>query len=221
MEHPKLELPNPHNTRLAIVIAVVTVFSALVSWQSEILDHTRIDEDLDGLLASVNRQETLVLDQITAYDDLAAYTRWWQYSALAEAASAEMRTADSDYEEVLEAELRQYRELAADNKKLFPSRYLTADNRYDLDRQLGEMWADAADEKDLDPHAHFEESDDLIKRSLNTLGAGAVLSVGLIFFALVESLRLNSRHSRWLLAIGGLLSAVGVVLALLIQLDLV
>ena len=106
-------------------------------------------------------------------------------------------------------------------KPFSPSRYLMPDDGYDLNRQLGEMWADAADEKDVDPAAHFEESDRLIARALFMLAAGAILSLGLVFYALVESLGIVSRHARWLLIVGTLLSAAGVILAILTQLDLV
>ena len=222
MENEAQEKPDSLATILAIVIAIVTVLSALVSWRVAVFEHVRVDEDLDGLLASVNKQETLILDHATAYDDLAAYTRWWQYTRLAEIVDEELRTTGSQEEGVrLRTEMRRYAQLALDNKALFPSRYLMPDDGYDLNRQLGEMWADAADEKDVDPAAHFEESDRLIARALFMLAAGAILSLGLVFYALVESLGIVSRHARWLLIVGTLLSAAGVILAILTQLDLV
>ena len=76
-------------------------------------------------------------------------------------------------------------------------------------------------EKDLDPVGHVEESNRLISRTLNMLAAGAILSGGLIFFTLVESLGIKSRSARYLLILGSFLSAAGLLLALFTQLDLV
>ena len=44
----------------------------------------------------------------------------------------------------LNAELHRYLDLALANKALFPNRYLRADGRYEINRQLGEMWADVS-----------------------------------------------------------------------------
>ena len=222
MQNDSQSQSNSLTVILAIVIAVVTVLSALVSWRVAVFEHTRVEEDLDGLLASVNMQETRILAQITAYDDLAAYTRWWQYTRLAESVAQELDTAgDSQAGALLGAELHQFTQLSLDSKTLFPNRYLTADAGYDLERQLGEIWADADEGLDLDSAAHFEESDSLIRRTLHMLAAGAVLSIGLVFYALVESLETAWRYSRWLLIVGSLLYAAGVVLAVLTIFDLV
>ena len=209
-------------TILAIMIAVVTVLSALVSRQAAFFGHTRVEEDLDGLLASVNMQETHIMAQITAYDDLASYTRWWQYTQLAESVVQDIEASDDSQEDaLLGAELHHYAQLALDSKVLFPNRYLTDGAGYNLDLQLGEMWADAAEERDLDPAPHFEESDNLIRRTMYMLAAGAILSIGLIFYALVESLEMASSRSRCLLILGSLLSVIGVIVAILTQFDLV
>ena len=87
------------------------------------------------------------------------------------------------------------------------------DDDYDLDRQLGELWADASDEKDLDPIPHFAESDDGTVRILHLLASGAALSVGLVCFALVESLGTHARYARLLMIMGSLLAGAGLIFA--------
>ena len=208
-----MEKPDGLHTVLAIVIAVVTVLSAFISWRVAVLEDHRVAEDLDGLLASVNQQEARVLGHATAYDDLAAFTRYWQYSRLAESIMGDLQKAGDDDLARLEADLREYTRLALDHKGLFPTRYLTTDENYDLNRQLGELWADASDEKDLDPTPHFAESDNGTIRIRRLLAAAAILSVGLVCFALVESLGTHSRYAVVLMIAGSVIAITGLIVA--------
>ena len=221
MENEAAPQENSGGTVLAILIAIVTVATAVVAWRASLIEDSAGDADFAGLLASVNVEETRALNQLNAYENYGAYTRYWQYSGLADLAATDLETADEEEAVNLDSQVLQYNNLTLASETLFPNRFLTRDGRYDVKRQMGEMWADASREKDLAPDPQFAEADSLRSRVLMMLGAGAILALGLVFFTLVESMEGEWRHTRMMVIIGSLLSVAGVVLAVLVDVNVI
>jgi hypothetical protein len=206
-------------TALAILIAIVTVITAVVAWRASLLDDGAGDADFDGLLSTVNVEETQALNRVNAYENYGAYTRYWKYDELAFLLEEDLERADEAEYDLLLDQVQDYNDLALVSEDFFPSRFLTRDGRYDIKRQLSEMWADASREKDLTADAWFAEADSLRRRMVYMVGAGAILALALVFYTLVESMERDWRYSRFALAIGTVLSAVGIVLAVLIDMN--
>jgi len=129
--------------------------------------------------------------------------------------------ANVSEEEALQLELkaveagRRPHNLAVANQGLFPNEFLKRDGSYDLPGELGEMWADAAKQKDLSPATHFDPFLKLQKKSNWFLLDLTILAIALVFFSLVESV--SQRAKVLLTTFGSLFMLFGAVAAFLIE----
>ena len=81
---------------------------------------------------------------------------------------------------------------------------------------MGEMWANAAKEKDLEYESQFAEADTLRLKTNQFLIAMMVLGVALVFYSLVESM--SERWKYLMIGLGSVFAIAGIVLAVMIQL---
>jgi hypothetical protein len=82
----------------------------------------------------------------------------------------------------------------------FPNRYLNRDGTYDTDRELGEAWAYAAQQKDLYPEQHFARADGLRAQSSWLVAIIILLTVSVWFYTLAEGI---DHPVKYVLALGG------------------
>ena len=211
------ETPDPKQELLqlwvAVLIALATVIGGLVAWRASVADDAAGDADFAGLHASLNANETRALNYVNAYENYGGFMAYWRSSQLGDLiAQDEENLAPEDAEQLEPARLESH-DLALANQQLFSSNYLDRKGSYQLERQLGEMWADAAREKDLNPTPQFLEADRFRTKTNNLLLSLLILAIAPVFYALVESV---PGKIQWLfLALGTLFLAAGVVLAVL------
>jgi hypothetical protein len=93
----------------------------------------------------------------------------------------------------------------------FPREYLKRDGDYDTQRELGEAFAEAARQRNLNPQPSFTESDLNQSKSNWLIGVITILAVALLCFTLVESIS-QSGLKYTMMAVGVLLT-VGCVAA--------
>jgi hypothetical protein len=167
------------DTPVAFLIAAATLVGALFAWRSSVAGDAAGDADYAGLRAAVNVEETRATNAVNGYEHYAAFTSFDRHDELA-------RLVEDDHGPARDVE--EARELAAASRGLFPARFVNRDGTYALDRELGEMWADAAREKDLHPDPQFAEADRLRAKSLGLLAAVSVTAVALVFLTLVGAL---------------------------------
>ena len=78
-------------------------------------------------------------------------------------------------------------EADVDTDVIFPARFLNRDGSYAVTRELNELWADAARKQDLKPDPQYADADKYRSKTAQLLVALMVLSLALVFFALVEN----------------------------------
>ena len=186
---------------VALLIAAATVVGAFFAWRSSVAGDAAGDADYAGLRAAVNIEETRATSAVNAYEHYAAFTAFHRQRELA-------HLVDEDGGPVRDAE--EARELADASRGLFPARYVGRDGRYTLQAELGEMWADAAREKDMSADASFADADRLRTKSLGLLASVSIAALALVFLTLVEPLGAALRYVNLGLGALCLLASLGV-----------
>lgn len=186
MENNKSSL---FDTIVAILIAVAAVATAVIAWRASIVSDASGDADYAGLRASVNAEETHALNAVNGYEHFGAYTNYARYSLMGNTL-ADYLASNPNLEEQesysLDRQRAEYLDLADANNDLFPTKFINRDGTYGLQREMGEMWADAAKEKDLNPDPQFKDADQLRTKSDNMLAMLAVMGVALVLYTLIE-----------------------------------
>ncbi|MBC8160398.1 MAG: hypothetical protein H7Z42_04190 [Roseiflexaceae bacterium] len=202
-------------TVVAILIAVATVLGALIAWRSSIAEDGAGDADFAGLRASVSAEETRALNYVNAYENFGAYANYKRYQELGNLVEEDQASASEEEALVLERERADSQDLSISSQRLFPNKFLDRDGSYNVNRQLGEMWADAAKENNLNPDPQFAEAEQLRGKSTSLLVAATVLAIALVFYTLVEAF--GARMQYVMAALGSLCLVAGTVFALLIE----
>lgn len=208
---------NRLRTIVAVLIAVVTVVGALVVWRAAVAVAAAGEAESFGRQALMRAEETRALNAVAAYEDYAAYTAYRRYAMLGDLlAEAMLKVTDARRLLLLDGQRTEAEDLALANRGFFPGRYLDRDGSYALERQLGEMWADAAREGDLNADPYFARADLLRGKANFLLIAAMVLGPALVCFTVVEIV--GGRRKYLLVTIGALLAAGAAAAALLIDL---
>jgi hypothetical protein len=203
-------------TLIAIMIALVALSGAVVAWRASVAEDASGDADYAGLRAAINVEETRALDASTAYAQYGAYVTYQRNNALGDLIAEDMDKATEDEAIVLNSQRADAHDVATASERLFHQRFLNRDGSYSVQRQLGEMWADASKERDLKPEPQFVEADRLRAKSGSLLAAVGVLALALVFYTLIESV---AGRAQWMLfALGTLLAIGGTVTAVVLEL---
>lgn len=191
----------------ALLIALVTLLGAYVAWRASVAADNAGDASLAGLMATLNVQETLALNNTQHYENYRSYTAYTRYNALGDEIEADLAKAPADEAEILDRQMREAWDAA--QSFYFPREYLKRDGSYDTQRELGESLAETARQKDLNPQPHFAESDQSQAKSNWLIVVITVFAVALLCFTLVESVS-STALKYALIAIGVLISVGGV-----------
>ncbi|MBI3242917.1 MAG: hypothetical protein HYZ49_11550 [Chloroflexi bacterium] len=209
---------NRLETVVALLIALVTVIGAVVAWRASVAADGAGDADFAGLKASLNAEETRALNFVNAYEHYGAFTNYARYDKLGDAIADDLGQADGLTEEeafLLDRQRAEAYDLADANQDLFPNRFLSRDGAYSVGRDLGEAWADASKEKDLNPDPQYAEADKLRAKTNRLLATLSALAVGLVFFTLVEAA--GKRLQYLMIGLGLLFSIAGTAVAVIIE----
>jgi hypothetical protein len=215
MEAFSEEKESRFNTLVAILIAIVAVLGAVVAWRSSITDDGAGDADYAGLRAAVNAEETRALNFVNAYESYGNYVAYWRNNRQAALINEELAGAGADEGDTLTAQMKVYTDLADANRTMFETRFLNRDGSYNVQRQMGEMWADAAKERDLEYETQFKEADALRLKTNRFLISMMILGVALVFYSLIESM--SDRWKTIMVVLGSVFAIVGVAMALFIE----
>jgi len=205
-------------TIVAILIAIVTVIGAIVTWRASVAADGAGDADFAGLQASLNAEQTRALNFVNAYEHYGAYVNYSRNLNLGNALANDLNTAPpgDDAEAFwLDRQRAEAYDIAKANQDLFPNRFLNRDGTYSVARELGEGWADAKKDKDLNPDPHYTEADGLRDKTNMLLATLSLLAIGLVFFTLVESL--GERLQIPILVLAILFSLAGTIAAIVIE----
>ncbi len=208
--------PDHWGTLVAVLIALVTVIGALVAWRASVAADSAGDADFGGLRAALNAEEARALNAVNGYEAYGAFTTYKRHNDLGNLLEEDLASADDP--EALESELAEARDLAIANQSLFPNKFLNRDGTYALQRQLGELWADAKREKDVNPTPQFVEADKLRAKTNWVLIALTVLALALVFYTLVEAV--GDRLKPLMFGLGSVVALAGSLAALWIEFQL-
>jgi hypothetical protein len=206
---------NKFETIVAILIAVVVVIGALVSWRASLIDDSSGDYDYAGIRAVTSAEQAQALNFVNTYADYGNYVNYWKNNRASALLSEDLKKSGTE-DLAAEAEIKKANDLAASSNNMFKMRYLNRDRTYNVQRQLGEMWADAAKKNDLDYAAQFKLADVDRARTRMMLIALMILTVAPIFYALIESSE-KKQIKYLMLTIGTLFAFAGSVLACLVE----
>lgn len=198
----------------ALLIALVTLLGAYVAWRASVAADNAGDASLAGLMATLNVQETLALNNTQHYENYRAYTAYTRYNALGDEIEADLAKAPLDEAETLDRQMREAWDAA--ESFYFPREYLKRDGTYDTQRELGEALAETARQKDLNPQPHFSEADQSQTKSNWLIGVITGLAIALLCFTLVESVN-RTAFKYALITVGVLITAGGVAATLAIE----
>jgi len=185
---------------MAVLIALVTVVGAGAAWRSALIDDEAGDEDFAGLAAAVSAEETHTSSNTTMYANYRAYTVYVRYDELGNSIAEDLPGVSESEADALQHQMKEARILARGASWFFPDRYLNRDGTYDTDRELGEAWALAAQQKDLYPEQHFARADRLRAKSSWLVAIIILLTVSVWFYTLAEGI---DHPIKYVLALGG------------------
>ncbi len=193
----------------SIMIALVTIFSAITAWRANVASSEAGDADFDGITASIRAQESLLANGIEGFEHFQAYTTYFRYNELG-------KILDNEGDPAHEREKSDLWGMALGLQySFFSPKYLNEEGDYDLKRELDELWADASQSEDLYPEPHFEAAD-LLRDKASILTGTLILFAGAFFLFTVGQAVKN--RFRFLFALGGLVVfGIGIIAVLLFE----
>jgi hypothetical protein len=210
------------STVVAFTISILTLFSALLGWQLGNVSGYASGEYSAAQRAELNAQKVSSVNNLGANENQRSFLMYKRYHDEYRLVSKQLSDAkafslvDPALITKLQERQRELRALYLSNLKLFPNTYITRDGTYDINTQLGQMWAKATRDLDLNPAPHLEAARLLDSRVQKMQIALILLAVSLFFFAIVSTV--ESLKRSLILAFTGLgyLSAIaGVTLGLM------
>jgi hypothetical protein len=202
------------HTFVAVLIALVTVIGAIISWRvASVLDAAG-SADVAGLRALTDREDAITRAHILWTEHRTAHVAYTENDALAETYKALARAHPE------RTDLAHYGSTfgTAANQALdaIPEQYLDRDEQLDDQRDLGENIAQSSFDKDIEPQPHFANADVSRQKARGLFGAVRLLGVTALGLTIVDALK---HPLRYLFLLGGLaLFALAVMVALFIEL---
>ncbi len=202
----------------AIMIAIVSVAGALVTWRAALASNDASQADFSGLAAAINAQEAQVMTSITVSEHYQAFLAYTRFNELGNEINNEIIT-----NKLNDASLNRQKSdawgIAFGLQSLFfPQRYLLPDGGYDIQRETDESTAEADRTYDTKPELHFKQADNLrLKANLQVIVL-IFLSISFWLFTLAQ---INEHGVKYFFAVGGMLIlAVGALASIVIEMVL-
>jgi hypothetical protein len=192
----------------SLMIAIVSIVSALTAWRASAASIQVGDADFDGTAASIRAQEARIYNSVLAYEHYQAFTTYYRYNSL----------GDKLFENSEIGSPRERSELWGIAHGLqytfFNSLYLAPDGRnYDVDREIEELLAEANLTGDLNYLQHFDAADAFRTKGSNLTMTLIVFAISFFFFAIGQAIR---NTLKYLFAIAGLVTMMGGICAVLV-----
>lgn len=206
MKTVAVKLDQHFDTVIAILITITVMTGALVAWRASLVGVALADRAV--LIATRNAEMTRFLNDAKLYRHYRAYTTYTLNHEL-------QRQIEKDLDETAAAELpdltRQQTEamdLASISQVFFPMRYLNRDGSYDIQRQLGEAWAQAGQKLDLNPEPHLARAAQQRVKSSQLKAILIVKALSVLFYNITKVLHPGHKSWRYTMAFGGTLCLI-------------
>ena len=172
------------------LIALVTVFGAVIAWQASLASTAADDAEQQGLLDTLAIEEGRAAHENRLYTDMQYFVRYVRHSEIAKRLRQDEAAARARGEVALaddlagEAEL--YEELAAHQTDFFDIDYVRPDGTFDEARYLADLQLSDDEINGLDPEAVFADADAYQVQSRRLIGLISLLTVALFFYTLSQ-----------------------------------
>lgn len=202
-------------TVIAFTISILTIFSALLGWQMGNVSGRASGEYSAAQRAELNAQKVQSIDTLAANENQRSFLTYKRYYDEYQLVSKQLTEAKSAGEvdialvNKLDAKQKELRALYLSNLKLFPNTYITRDGTYNINTQLGQMWARAARDLDLDPQPHLLVAQRLDAKVQKMQIALVLLAASLFLFAIVSTVESLKRSFVLLFSGLGYVFAIG------------
>jgi hypothetical protein len=184
---------------ITILIAIVSLTTALVAWRTNAVASSAEDQVRQGLVDAVKKQAMANENWRKTYEE-AAFARDF---SVYQAGVVALENSGMEIGQAQATNLRQY---LLPNLQLLSAplgtedRYLESDGTYNLQLRFTDLESESGDVSALDPVATFKRSDNYFsEQRWLTIGA-ILLTVSLFWLALAEIG--GSRFRKWLLVVG-------------------
>ena len=169
-----------------------------------------------GMAAAFNRELVQNINYGQLYSQYRAYTEYLANSELQSQLERALADTDPAAEEntPLTQELAQAQRKSASSRLFFSMRYLNRDGSYDTERLLGEAWARAEQQTELDPQPYFVDADQQRVTGMQFIWLLLWLTVALCIYELVQYFNERRMAIRGTFVLAASLSVVLVVLAI-------
>ena len=140
------------------------------------------------MAAAFNRELVQNINYGQLYSQYRAYTEYLANSELQNQLERALVGSDADAEgnAALTQELAEAQRKAASSRLFFSMRYLSRDGSYDTERQLGEAWARAEQQTELDPQPYFVDADQQRSIGMQFIWLLLWVTVALCIYELVQ-----------------------------------
>ena len=213
---PRQRQGTPLDTAISILISIVAIACALVAWRASLAGF--VGADNAAIRATMNAELTQFLNTATMYRHYRAYSNYVYQHELEQTLEQDLADAASTSSVSLDEQLAGARNMATINQLFFPSRYINRDGIYNIERELGEGWAETAQKLDLNPEPHLERAEQRRIKSLVLKGILIVKALALMCLNMAKILHPSRSFLRYTMISGGtLLLIAGIVSVVVIE----
>jgi hypothetical protein len=200
---------------VAVLVAMVTVLGAMAACLATVAGSGASDADFNGVSAAIKAQKAEVVNDVTAYEHYRAYTAYVRYDEMGNLIYDEtVNSNENEAQDLTNQRMEAWGLADALRIWFFPPRYIDPDTRrYNLRRELDELWAADAQADDLNAGPHFAQADRLRRRSLFLTADMIVFAIAFWFLTLSQ---IFENRAKYFGLVFGVLMALAATLGILI-----
>jgi hypothetical protein len=186
---------------IAVLIALVSLTTALAAWRTNIVGSSSADANRQGLLDALKQGAAQNEGWRIVYEEAGYTSTFAMESAAAEAMEASDDTA-------LNAAAKNVRQYLLPSLQLLSEplgtqeKYLKSDGTFDLEKRFADQQAEAPDLLALDPSASFERADQYASEQRWLTVGTVLLAISLFWLGLAEILSGQRRALNLTIGIG-------------------
>jgi hypothetical protein len=203
---------------VAVLVAIVTILGAMAACLATVAGSGASDADFSGVSAAIKAQKAEIVNDVTAYEHYRAYTSYVRYDEMGNLIYDEsVNSSEQEAQALAHQRMEAWGLADALRIYFFPPRYIDPNTgKYNIHRELEELWAEDVQEDDLNPRPHFEKADLLRQRSLLLTGDMIVFAIAFWFLSLAQIF--ESRAKYLALALGILIAVAGILGIVIVEL---
>lgn len=199
---------------IAILIALVSLTTALAAWRTNIVGSSAADANRQGLIDAVKKGAAQNENWNKLYQEA-------EYASTFAMESAAVNAMEASKDESLRAAAKNVRQYLLPSLQLLSEplgtqkKYLTSDGTYDLEKRLADLEAEWPDLLALDPAASFERADRYASEQRWLTVGTVLLAISLFWLGMAEILSGRGRSINLTLGIG--IYLIGLLFFLIVE----